>query len=276
MGVVAARRVGDPGVRPGTGPTWSSSSRHAGQRRMISAASRRSNGTPSALIAVGVHLDVDLGAVVRVSAGPTSRPPVRITIVVAGLALDLGPRSRRHAAVEPDVVGPVVAAADDPADVLRRAVRVAELELLEAQHAEPRAVARASTPPPTRARPSPTTATSTSGVTRRAPRRWRSPPPPPARRGSAGCRGCRSSIGAYQPNPNRREVIPSWTPSHTAQSWRLTRSQKSTASDGSKPGFASSSGWNRKSTTTSVRSGALGTSVNAATWSADRLIIRLG
>ena len=35
-------------------PTWPSSSRHAGQRRMISAASSRSNGTPSAVIAARV------------------------------------------------------------------------------------------------------------------------------------------------------------------------------------------------------------------------------
>ena len=74
-----------------------------------------------------------------------------------------------------------------------------------------------------------------------------------------------SSIGAYQPNPKRRDVIPSCTPSQTAQSWRLTRSQKSTASDGSNDAFAISSGWNSQSTTTSVRSGALGTSANAAT-----------
>ena len=85
-----------------------------------------------------------------------------------------------------------------------------------------------------------------------------------------------SSIGAYQPNLKRRDVIPLWTPSHTAQSWRLTRSQKSTASEGSNVDFAISSGWNRKSTTTSVRSGALGTSMNAAAWSADRLSIRFG
>ena len=85
-----------------------------------------------------------------------------------------------------------------------------------------------------------------------------------------------SSIGAYQPNWKWRLVMPSWTPSQTVQSWRLTRSQKSTASPGSKPGFAISSGWNSQSTTTRVRSGALGTSVNAATWSADRLTMRFG
>src|SRR4029079_16062473 len=85
-----------------------------------------------------------------------------------------------------------------------------------------------------------------------------------------------SSIGAYQPKRKRRDVMPDWTPSHTAQSWRLTRSQNSTASEGSNVGLAISSGWNSQSTTTSVRSGALGTSMNEATWSADRMDIKFG
>ena len=57
-----------------------------------------------------------------------------VTIVVAGLGLDLRPR-RVGPLREPDVVGPVVGQADDPAVVLGRAVVVAELELLEAEDA---------------------------------------------------------------------------------------------------------------------------------------------
>ena len=41
--------------------------------------------------------------------------------------------------------------------------------------------------------------------------------------------------------------MPFCTEAQISQSWRFTRSQKSTASAGSKPGLAISSGWNRKS-----------------------------
>jgi hypothetical protein len=70
--------------------------------------------------------------------------------------------------------------------------------------------------------------------------------------------------------------MPRWTLSHIAQSWRLTRSQKSAASEGSKPGRASSSGWNSSSHTTVVSAGPCGHRVKAATWTVDRLSIRLG
>ena len=49
------------------------------------------------------------------------------------LRLDLGP-CRERPPREPDVVGSVVGQPDDPAVVLAGAVRVAELELLEAEH----------------------------------------------------------------------------------------------------------------------------------------------
>ena len=70
--------------------------------------------------------------------------------------------------------------------------------------------------------------------------------------------------------------MPSWTCSQMDQSWRFTRSQNPAASDGSKSGRASSAGWNRKSHRTVVRPAERGHRVKAATWSADRLSMRLG
>ena len=70
--------------------------------------------------------------------------------------------------------------------------------------------------------------------------------------------------------------MPRCTDAQTAQSCRLTRSQKSTASDGSNPSRATSSGPNSTSQAIRVRPAPVGQSVNAATWSADRLSIRLG
>src|SRR4029453_14451449 len=64
-----------------------------------------------------------------------------------------------------------------------------------------------------------------------------------------------SSMGANQPPAYAREAMPRWTLSHMAQSWRLTRSQKSAASEGSKPGRARSSGGNSSSRTTVVSAG---------------------
>ena len=83
-------------------------------------------------------------------------------------------------------------------------------------------------------------------------------------------------MGANQPPVYAREAMPRCTLSHMAQSWRLTRSQKSAASEGSNPGRACSSGWNSSSQTTVVSPGPWGQRVKAATWSADRLSIRLG
>ena len=57
------------------------------------------------------------------------------------LALDLGPRLVGPCG-EPDVVAPVVRAADDPAHVLGRAVEVADLVPLQAQDADPRPARR--------------------------------------------------------------------------------------------------------------------------------------
>ena len=55
-----------------------------------------------------------------------------------------------------------------------------------------------------------------------------------------------SSIGAYQPCVNVRLAMPRCTRSQIAQSCRLTMCQKSNASDGSKSGLATSSGWNSR------------------------------
>ena len=73
-----------------------------------------------------------------------------------------------------------------------------------------------------------------------------------------------------------REDMPRCTDSQIAQSCRLTRSQKSTASDASNVSRPTSSGANSRSQMMRVRPAAAGHNVKAATWSAERLSIRLG
>jgi hypothetical protein len=86
----------------------------------------------------------------------------------------------------------------------------------------------------------------------------------------------RSSIGANQPWVKPREAMPRCTDSQMAQSWRLTRSQKSAASLGSNVSRATSSAAKSRSHTIRVWPADVGHKVNAATCSADRLIMRFG
>jgi hypothetical protein len=64
---------------------------------------------------------------------------------------------------------------------------------------------------------------------------------------------------------NDGDDIPRWVSAQTCQSSRLTWSQNSTASLGSKPGASIDSGSKYHSHTTSVRSGAFGHSVCSIT-----------
>ena len=70
--------------------------------------------------------------------------------------------------------------------------------------------------------------------------------------------------------------MPRCTDSQIAQSCRFTMSQKSPASEGSKPGDATSTAANSSRHSIAVRSTASGRSTNAATWSAEHDSIRLG
>src|SRR5207237_11741 len=79
-----------------------------------------------------------------------------------------------------------------------------------------------------------------------------------------------------EPEENTREPMPDCTLSPIRQSWRFTRSQNSTASEGSKDAFAISSGWKRKSQSMRVCPASVGQRVKAATWSGETLTIRLG
>ena len=139
-------------------PWCSSPRRHCGQRRMISA-------RVEVLVrdALGVHrgrVVAPAGSRRRAARRRGRRSPSRSS---RRPRLDLGPR-RVGAPREPDVVGPVVGEADDPAVVLAGAVEVAQLELLESQDPVAKPLGSASRPRPSRSPPSPTTIASHSSA----------------------------------------------------------------------------------------------------------------